>query len=102
MLVKNKKNLNCADILMKNSAIEIVHEYKYLGIVLDDKLSLKPLVDSICKKMNKKIYIYKRCEKKLNIAIKITFYNSLVLPHVLNKSQQQKIQLIQNRFMRTI
>lgn len=111
MIVTNRNVPKNVEIKINKSIIERVYEFKYLGIVLDHKLSLDPFTDDICRKLNKKFAIFKRCEKKLDFLSTLTYYNSLTQPHIdtcgstffmLNQSQISRIQLIQNRFMRTI
>ena len=111
MIVSSKKINHQAELLLNNTKIEQVKEFKYLGVMLDDKLTMEAHTDFICKKLNKKFYVFKRCEKKLNLNGKLSFCNSLVLPHfdscgsilfLLNNSQINRIQVIQNRFMRTV
>lgn len=111
MIVSTKKVRQDDELMLNNSKIEQVKEFKYLGVMLDDRLTMEAHTDFICKKLNKKFFVFKRCEKKLNLAGKLSFCSSLVLPHfdscgsilfLLNNSQINRIQVIQNRFMRTV
>lgn len=111
MIVSNKKITGDVELMINSEKIERVSEFKYLGVVLDERLSFNPLTDDLCKKINKKFAIFKRCEKKLTLSSKLTFYTSLVQSQIdtygstlysLNQTQLSRLQLIQNRFMRTI
>jgi hypothetical protein len=111
MIISNKKITGDVEVKINSESIERVSEFKYLGIVLDDRLSFNPFTDDVCRKLNKKFAIFKRCEKKLTFFSKLTFYASLVQSHIdtsgstfysLNQSQISRIQLIQNRYMRSI
>lgn len=111
MLISNKKVNEKIELLINGETIEQVTEFIYLGVTLDCKLTFDAHTDSVLKKMNKKFYVFKRCEGKLNLHAKLIYYNSLVLPHIdssgsilflLNNAQIQKIQLVQNRFMRSV
>lgn len=111
MAVANKNLWYDFEIKINNVMIEQVQEFKYLGVMIDHRLSMQNHTDFISKKLNKKFYVFKRCEKKMNLHAKITYCTSLVLPHIdycssilflLNKSQLNQIQLILNRFMRTV
>lgn len=111
MVITNRKLSGDVDVKINLQSLERESEFKYLGIILDDRLTLNPFTDDICRKLNKKFGVFKRCEKKLPFFSKLTFYNSLVQSHIdtsgstffcLNLSQLSRIQLIQNRFMRSI
>jgi Reverse transcriptase (RNA-dependent DNA polymerase) len=114
LIISRKKIKNQSDkieLSINGEKIEIVKSLKLLGIIIDDRLDWGDNTDYLCKKMLKKFYILKRCEKKLNCYSKILFYNSLVAPHIdycttilfmMNDSQISEVQKIQNRFMRLI
>jgi hypothetical protein len=111
MIISNKTVSEDIQLSINGEQLERVTEYKYLGIILDSKLSFNPLTDDLCKKLNKKFAIFKRCEKKLDNRGKITFFKSLVqsqidscctLLFLLNQSQLSRLQLVQNRFARVI
>ena len=48
-------------VVLKGSDVERVSVYKYLGIVMDDKLSWHPHVDFLVKRLNVRMY----CLRKL-------------------------------------
>ena len=65
----------------------------------------------IYKKISTKIYFLNRCSKYLSQKARETIYNTIILPHfyiagsvlyLCNQSNINKLQLIQNRAMRTI
>lgn len=47
---KNTKQTNDVKIEIDNEEIEIVNEFKYLGVILDDKLEMNSNINYICKK----------------------------------------------------
>ena len=58
MLFTRRKNFNI-DIILNNQPIEFVKEFKYLGLIIDKKLTFQPHINSIVKKVNQangKIY----------------------------------------------
>ena len=66
-------------IVLKGSDVERVSSYKYLGIVIDDKLSWHVYIDSLIKRLNTRMY----CLRKLNyfnvdVKILALFYDSVV------------------------
>ncbi len=40
----------------KGSAVETVSQYKYLGTILDDKLTFEANTDAICKKVSQRLF----------------------------------------------
>lgn len=106
----DQKKKECM-LKINNEQIETVRSITLLGVVIDEKLDWNENTDYLCKKMLKKFYILKRCDKKLNCYSKILFYKSLVAPHIdycttilflMNENQFNEVQKIQNRFMRLI
>ena len=123
-LVINKLKLNikktkymCINSMEQNVVqingenIERVNEFKYLGVVIDDKMSLKPNTDYVCKKLSKKIYFLGRIRKKLSITTAIKIYNAIVKPHfqycstilfLTSQGDIARLQKLQNKAMRII
>ena len=66
-------------IVLKGSNVERVFSYKYLGIVIDDKLSWHVYIDSLIKILNTMMYFLRRLNF-FNIDVKIfaLFYDSIV------------------------
>jgi hypothetical protein len=108
------KNVNyhvISNIKINDSRIDFVFDYKYLGFWIDCKLKLDKHTQMIVNKMLSKLYLFKRLAKKLNVSTLSMLYKSLVAPQInycssllsmLNDSQIDKIQKVQNRFMRLI
>lgn len=46
--------------LINDQTIEVVKQYKYLGIIIDDKLTFEPQVDAICKKSHQRMFFYRK------------------------------------------
>ena len=63
--------------------VDVVHSYKYLGLVIDDKLSFSDHVDNQIKKANKRMYCV-RSMRNLNVSTDIIcrFFNATI-PSVL-------------------
>jgi hypothetical protein len=107
----NSKLISNVDIYINNEKLEQVSEFKYLGVMIDNKLDWNDQCNEICKKFNKKFYVLKRCGSKMNMYSRILYCNALVRPtydycasisFMFNQAQFNQIQLIQNRFMRYI
>jgi hypothetical protein len=64
-----------------NIEIEQVPNFKYLGLILDNKLSFKEHLCDVSKKIASKISILGRVRKYLPIKHRLMLFNSLILPH---------------------
>lgn len=112
MVITNRNlNVNNIEIKINDKMLEVVDEIKYLGVFIDSKLNFNRMTDHVCGSLIKKYYLLKRCCDKLSRNSKITYYKSLVLPSIdycsslmfsCNRLQINKIQVIQNRFLRLI
>ena len=69
------------NILINNTLIARVQEHKFLGIVIDENLSWKAHITSICDKVAKVIGIFSKSRRCLPLVILKTLYNSLFLPY---------------------
>lgn len=74
---KNKKEIQ-PNIEINNSPIQRVSNTKYLGMVVDDKLSWENHVDLICGQINPMIGAIRRCSKFTPHLVK-TIYDSYIL-----------------------
>lgn len=99
------------DILIDNVAIDIVDEIKYLGLIIDNKLSFKSHLNYICKKIGKKLYFFSIIRKNLSVMSAIKIFNVMLKPHfeycasilfTFNAEMMNRLQKLQNRGMRTI
>lgn len=98
-------------VIIGSEQIERVDEIKYLGVIIDDRLSFMSHLDYIKKKLNSKLALFRRLDSDLNAENKILLYKSLVAPHFeycssilfcLSDSNIQELQKMQNKFMRNI
>lgn len=108
ILINGISNMN---IMINGEIIEKVNEIKYLGVVLDTKLSFEAHLNHICKKIAKKIGFFQRIRSKVSIDCAIKIYNVMVKPHFeycstilfLGPNQMlNRLQKLQNRGMRCI
>lgn len=65
-------------LLMRNTPIEYVKHFNYLGIIIDDKLNWKIHVENIAKKISKTICIMNKLKYYLPITTLKTIYDSLI------------------------
>jgi hypothetical protein len=113
MIITHKKKIDYDNVIIKigENIVERVHEIKYLGIIIDDKLTFNSHMKYIQRKLYYKLAMMRRISGKLNAHTKIMLYNSLVAPHFdycssilfcLPQSKINELQKIQNKFMRNI
>lgn len=111
MLINNKSGFNDVDVLIDGEKIEKVNNFKYLGIMIDRKLTLNENVNFVCKKLAKKIGFFGRIAKNLTFVARVNVYKSIIAPHfdfcsslLLQTSQHclNKLQRLQNRAIRVI
>lgn len=97
-------------IKIENEVIDVVENFKYLGVIIDNKLILNMHVSEVIKKIAAQTGYFSRVSKHLDEKTKILLYNSLILPHYqycssflyfTTSENLNKLQL-QNRGMRTI
>lgn len=69
-------------ISMNNSPIEFVKTFKFLGFVLDEKLSWKSHCDYIFSKISSANAMLCRMKHFLPIGIKVNIYNALILSYL--------------------
>ena len=68
---------------LKGNTLEQVENVKLLGLELDEELSFDIHIDSLCKKISKRIAILNRIKAYLPRAERIRYYNSLIKPLIL-------------------
>ena len=78
-----RKNLSFSnEIRIMGEKIEMVHETKFLGVMLDSKLSWQPHIAYISKKISKGIGILCKARKYLPQKCLITLYYSFIYPYM--------------------
>lgn len=108
---RNENNEIKNDVKIGNKVIEKVTKIKYLGIILDSKLSFEEQTLICAKKAASKVNFLSRISNKLTVDTKKLVYNSIILPQfdycstiyfTCNKEQIGMLQKIQNRALRII
>ena len=96
---------------ISGNEIESVTSMKYLGVFMDDKLSFEPHVSFVCGKISKYCGLIYRCRWILSIEQLLLLYNTYIKPIIhygilvygcANRTTLRKIQLLQNRILKTI
>ena len=73
------------DLGIENNLVEVVHEFKLLGVTIDNKLNFKKHVENVKKTVNKKLFSFKNLFF-LSKCTKIQFFKTFILPHFDNCS----------------
>lgn len=98
-------------IVIDGVAIERVHENKFLGVTVDDRLSWKPHITHVKYKVARSIAVINKAKQVLDYKSLHTLYCSLVLPYFHYcaevwgnnyKSSLQSLIILQKRAIRTI
>ena len=98
-------------IRIDSYTIKRVHMAKYLGIIIDDKMSWKDHTDYISIKIKQNIDMMKRVRRDVPTEYLISFYRTLVEPYIrycnttwgrCNTSLLDNLQTLQNRAARVI
>ena len=88
-----------------------MHEIKYLGVILDEKLKFDKNINYLCMKLGQKLNIMNRLRNDLNCQQKLGIYKSIIQPHfdycssiifLSNKSNIARLQKIQTKILRQI
>lgn len=98
-------------IAINDDAIEQVTTFKYLGVVIDNKLTFKDHIEKIIKKVSSNVGLLYRLSPKLTKSARLTIYQSVIKPHLeycssvlflCNNCDVNKLQVLQNKAMRII
>ena len=111
MVLQNTKKITEFSIKIENHKIEQTNSYKYLGIVLDNKLSWQKHVIYLANKISRICGLFFKLRHLVNLDILLTLYYGLIYPHLhygitswgtANKTVIQPLQVIQNRLIKCI
>ena len=106
-----RKNIAIDSITFANHDIERTDSIKFLGIIIDEKLSFKNHVNDISSKTSNKVGLLYRLSKFLPINVLKSLYHSLVMPHITYgielwygapKTVSDRITIIQTKIVRVI
>ena len=112
-MVFTRKNIHSTDhkILLNNHEISRVKETKFLGLLVDEKLTWKNHIDYISKKISKGIGILTKARPFINIITCKTLYYSFIYPYLLycnhiwgcaSKTALQRLVILQKKVIRII
>ena len=99
------------EIQMGGNTIEQTETYKYLGVIIDEKLSWKPHIDKMCSKLASVCGILSKIRHILDRNSLLMIYNSLIDSRLrygilgwstASKHQIHRLEVLQNRALRLI
>ena len=100
---------NTPKFIIMGKPLDYVVQYNYLGIILDNQMSLQPLVKNIKKRINIKMFALRKLRKYLDCKSAILVYKQTILPIFdyagfllisLNDGEKHDLQVIQNDALR--
>ena len=75
------KHISYPDVIINNSHVEIVDDFKLLGITVNKHLKWNTHIENTAIKVSKYIGVLNRLKHTLPPRILYTLYNTLILPH---------------------
>lgn len=80
----SKSNIanNKADIFVMGEKIKVVSEFKYLGILIDSRLTFKSQIKKVCKQVKFNIANFRYIRSHLSLQAAKMFMYSMVLSHI--------------------
>ena len=110
MIISRRRDANCAfSLKIEDDDIGRCSTYKYLGLIIDDKLNWKPHIDYTCKKVSKACGILSKLRHCINPDTLRTVYYALAYSYLrygnivwgnCSKLTIQPLQVIQNRIIK--
>ena len=82
MLFSNTIEALPIDVIFDDTPLEKVSHIKFLGIIVDSKLSWKLHIDNICKTISRNIGIINRLKFHIPVSSLLMLYSSLILPYL--------------------
>ena len=75
------KKAKCPKLSINNVNIDFVHQYKYLGVILDPHLTFNKHLNNIIKVTAHKINLLAKVRQYLTEAASLTIYKTMILPY---------------------
>ena len=82
MVIRHMKAPHEPSFTVQDNKISTVHQYEYLGMFLDDKLSMNNYLDSMWKKANSKLGILAKIRRFISEKNAVRIYKTMIRPHL--------------------
>ncbi len=86
MINETKTKQQPCQVLYNNSKLEVVHTYKYLGLMISDKCNLDIAQQALYKKAMKAYFVVKRClfaQNIMDVQTHLKVFDTLIQPILL-------------------
>ena len=106
---KLSKLLSPPPFLIHDKPLKYVKQYNYLGVVLDNELSMIPMYKNLEKRLVDKVYMLRKLRKYLTYNAAVQIYKQTILPILdypgfiilaCNRDKKSDLQIIQNDVLR--
>lgn len=108
--IRNSKTANdippFKEVFVKGEKIEAVEQFKYLGILLDNKLKFIVQLKATLSSVNQKVYLLQKIRRSINTNTAVLLFKTMVLPYLefsnsfligCNQREKNKMQRLQNK-----
>ena len=111
MILSKSKTIELFSVQINGFEIEQTHSYKYLGVIIDDKLKWRDHITFICRKISKFSGLFYRIRRVASTKILLMLYYALVYPYLQYniidwscacKTHLVPLQVIQNKILKCI
>ena len=113
MIVGTKNRIsnlaNPEQLKYMNCNIKFVRHCTYLGVVIDNSMSLVPLINNVKKKVSNKIFMLKKLRKYITVEAAVLIYKQMILPLIdyagfllisCRSCDKSDLQVLQNDILR--
>ena len=113
MVIGTKSKLNRIDterpVCISNNPVKFVKQYNYLGVIIDNEMTIQPMLKHVKKLVTNKIFVLRKIRKFLTEKAAVSIYKQTILPIIdyagflllaCNVSDRSDLQKMQNDILR--
>ncbi len=87
MFITKTKNLSVVpDVFVSGERLQVVSEYKYLGVLIDSKLSFKAQVKKVCNRVRFSLSNFRFIRDYMSSDAALIYMHSMIISHITNCS----------------